>query len=119
MITLALPPDVVLAEAQAENPADVSARVRTQRGQTLRPHRPVAGVTNARHWAGAQLSEGISSGPLNGVQRKKELNSPTARLGSGTKELNTLPPVHAASVPPTGRSETVTLRRPRRLPACQ
>ncbi|MDE0121336.1 MAG: hypothetical protein OXS33_06335 [bacterium] len=57
----------------------------TERDQSLRALRPLTGAINSGQRTGVQQPGGISSQPLNGVRRKKDLNTPAAGLPNGSR----------------------------------
>ena len=67
------------------NPQTPQPGLGTQRDQSLRPRHPSAGAINSGQRTGAQQPGGISSQPLNGARRKKDLNTPAAGLPNGRR----------------------------------
>ena len=92
----------VRAGAPQTRPTNASAWVRTERDQTLRPHRPMTGAINSNHGTGAQQPEG-SAPATERCPAGEGLNTPTAerrpageglkhssrRTGPRKKDLNT------------------------------
>ena len=85
----------VPAGAPRAAPADASAWVRTERGQTLRPRRPMTGAINSNHRTGAQQPEG-SAPATERCPAGEGLNTPTAGLDRGRRTCTLQPSARAA-----------------------